>query len=280
MPTSIDALTSPTLKYLRQYWWNDEFTEFLTEMLRPRPGNRILDVGCGPGIGEVAIGQLHVSQIRLVGIDLKVDRVKEAKQETAAHNQRVGFAAADACRLPFRDRVFDSTFCVAVLQHVRDLELAVNEVSRVTREGGSIVAVEPDNSARYFYSSTPAGTRAFEMSARFFAGLAAAREDGGAPDVGPRLSALFPRSGIEPLDVRMFPVSEVRLGVQSEDLWRRRRERADQAIQQAPSDGLRNTGREYLSMLETYRHEALQAGSSFVEIQNTMLFATVGQKNE
>ena len=44
--STIDALTSPTLKHLRARWWNDDFTEFLAETLRPRPGNRILDVGC------------------------------------------------------------------------------------------------------------------------------------------------------------------------------------------------------------------------------------------
>lgn len=285
----IDALTSPTLKYLRQHWWNDEFTEFLAETLRPRAGSRILDIGCGPGTGEVRIGRLHVSQLRLVGIDVKLDRVNEAKQETAAHNQRVSFAVADACHLPFRDASFDSTFCVAVLQHIRPVEQAVAEAARVTREGGRIVVVEPDNRARYFYSSASAGMRAFELSGRFFAALSAARDDGGAPDVGPRLSSLFPRSGIEPLDVRMFPVSHVRIGVQPEDFWRARRERVQQAVRNARelADGrpasqkdVLKVGDQYLTVLEAYREEALQSGTSFVEIQNTMLFATVGQKVE
>ena len=30
-PASIDALTSGTLKYLRERWWNDDFTDFLAE---------------------------------------------------------------------------------------------------------------------------------------------------------------------------------------------------------------------------------------------------------
>ena len=41
---------------------------------------------------------------------------------------------------------------------------------------GRVVAVEPDNSARYWYSSTETGSRAFEVGARFFAGLADARD--------------------------------------------------------------------------------------------------------
>ena len=67
MHADIDALTSATLKHLRERWWNDEFTEFLAETLRPRAGNRILDVGCGEGTGEISIGRLHISQMRLVG---------------------------------------------------------------------------------------------------------------------------------------------------------------------------------------------------------------------
>ena len=47
MSRELDALTSSTLKHLREQWWTDTFTEFLVETLRPRAGKRILDVGCG-----------------------------------------------------------------------------------------------------------------------------------------------------------------------------------------------------------------------------------------
>jgi SAM-dependent methyltransferase len=277
---SIDALTSPTLKYLRERWWSDDFTGFLAETLRPRPGNRILDVGCGEGIAEVRIGRLHISQIQLFGVDLILERVMVAKRETAAHNQRVGFAAADACHLPFRGGAFDSTFCVAVLQHIGDVNAAVGEFARVTAAGGRVLAVEPDNRARYSYSAVPSGQRAFELSAQFFAALAAARGDKADPTVGPRLPALFAHHGIEPLDVRLFPVSQARLGAPSQDVWQRRRTAVEQALVDAPTDGVRRLGREFLDVLGEYASEAHNAGGAFVEIQNTMLFAIVGQKSE
>ena len=173
MIPSIDALTSPTLKHLREQWWNAAFTEFLTETLHPRPGNRILDVGCGPGTAEVSIGR-HLSQVRLVAVDLRFDEVATAARESAAHNLRARFAAGDACHLPFRDGVFDSTYCVAVLQHIADVDAAVAEFARVTRAEGRVVAIEPDNAAHYFHSSVPEGKRAFELSAAFFAAHAAA----------------------------------------------------------------------------------------------------------
>ncbi len=278
MAASIDALTSPALKYLRERWWNDDFTDFLAETLRPRPGNRILDVGCGEGTAEVRIGRLHVSQIRMVGVDVMIERVMVARHQTAGHNQRVAYATADACHLPFHDGVFDSTFCVAVLQHIADVETAVAEFARVTRAGGRVLAVEPDNRARYSYAATPAGVRAFETSARFFAALASARGEKTDAAIGPKLPGLFASHAIEPLNVRLFPVSQTRVGAPPADVWTRRREAIERLLQEAPNDAVRALGREYLDVLQTYAAEAASAGPGFVEIQNTMLFATVGQK--
>ena len=275
-PADIDAFTSSTLKHLRESWWDDDFTAFLVETLRPRSGNRILDVGCGEGLAEVTIGRLHISQIRLIGIDLVVSKVAAARRETASHNQRAAFAAADACRLPFKNASFDSLYCIAVLQHIADVDAAVAEFARVTARGGRVVAVEPDNGARYAFSSTPAGGDAFELSAKFFAAVATARGESAEHAIGPKLPGLFARHGIEPIDVRLFPVSQKRLGASSADQWAGRRRAVEQAVREAPA-AARGIGDEFLAALAAYEVEAAQAGASFVEIQNTMLFATVGQ---
>jgi hypothetical protein len=54
----------------------------------------------------------------------------------------------------------------------------------------------------------------------------------------------------------------------------------EHAIAETPGDSGRALGRDYLDVLEAYAAEAKKAGSAFIEIQNTMLFATVGQKTE
>lgn len=278
MSAPIDALTSHTLKHLREHWWNDEFTAFLARTLRPRAGNRILDVGCGEGLAEVSIGRLHISQIRLVGVDLVVDKVAIARRETAAHNQRAAFAAADALRLPFRASAFDSIYCVAVLQHVPDAGAALQEFARVIAPNGRVVAVEPDNSARYNYSSTPAGQFAFDMAAHFFASVARERGDAGDVAIGPKLPTLFARHAIEPIEVHLFPVSNVVLGVPDDTLWDERKRAVTRAMEGVAAPAVRTMGAELLDVLDRYRTEAREAGSAFVEIQNTMLFATVGQR--
>src|SRR5688572_26424570 len=157
MSRDLDALTSSTLKHLREHWWDDAFTAFLEETLKPRPGKRILDVGCGTGTAEISLARLRLSQMHLFGVDLVVERVKEAHAATHGINARVGYAAADAVKLPFAAGVFDSTYCVAVLQHIRNLAGAVAEIARVTRPGGRVLIVEPDNAARYWFSSVPSG---------------------------------------------------------------------------------------------------------------------------
>ena len=279
MIRDVDGLTSATLKHLRDRWWDDAFTDFVRDTLQPRPGRRILDVGCGHGTAEVKLSRGRLTQVDLVAVDLIVERVTEAHAAARAHNIDAHFAAADACRLPFADATFDSVFCVAVLQHIGDVRRAVGEMARVTRPGGRIVAVEPDNAARYFYRSVDDGRRAHEAARRFFSALAEAKGDSSEPAVGPQLPTLFSQTGIEPLSVRMFPVSMTMLGSPPAEIWAGRKADIEQAIASVSADAVRAYGQKYLEALDEYAAEAAAAGPGFVEIQNTMLFATVGQKS-
>jgi SAM-dependent methyltransferase len=280
MSRDVDAFTSATLKHLRERWWDESFTNFVKETVQPRAGKRILDVGCGTGTAEVNLSRLRLTQVQLVAVDLIVDRVREARTAARSHNTRAYFAAADAGALPFGDATFDSTFCVAVLQHLRDVRQAVRELARVTRPGGRIVAVEPDNEARYFYSSSDAGIRAYEAAGQFFTGLARARGDATDASVGPKLPLLFVQNGIHPLDVQLFPVSRAQLGAPADSLWDGRRAAVQAAVDRAPDESIRRLGSDYLKLLDRYAVDAKKTGAAFVEIQHTMLFAAVGQRPE
>ena len=280
MAAEIDALTSPTLRHLRERWWNDSFASFLEETLRPRPGKRILHVGCGTGTGEVSLSRLRLSQIQLYGVDLLVQRLRQAREATRGVNARASYAAADACRLPFKAGIFVSTYCVAVLQHIRDIGQALAEIARVTKPNGRILVVEPDNAAVYWFSSLPSGTDAFDLGRRFFDERAVAREEAAATAVGPQVPGLFAANGIEPLSVQLFPVSVAHVGVPPGDVWEARRKAVQEAVADTPNESLRRLGNDYLKAVERYARDAKAAGSTFVEIQNTLLIATAGQRAE
>jgi hypothetical protein len=89
---------------------------------------------------------------------------------------------------------------------------------------------------------------------------------------------LFARHGIDAASVRLFPVSKAQLGAPPASLWQERREAVQRAVNEAPTGEVRRLGMEYLGALTDYEREAAAAGASFVEIQNTMLFATVGNR--
>jgi SAM-dependent methyltransferase len=279
MQRHVDALTAPTLKHLREHWWDSDFSEFLRETLRPRPGTRILDVGCGDGTAELSLGRLQISQVSLYAVDIRVSRARQTMQAGLSHNIRLNVAAADVLALPFANDVFDSTFCVALLQHTTDPSRAVAELARVTKPGGRVVAVEPDNAARYWFSSMESGRRAYETASRFFSALAAERGDRTDPSVGPKLPGTFAANGLEPLWVSLFPVSVTRMGSPPPPVWQGRRE-ALARLRETCDETVLPLADEYLRSLDRYAEEAANAGPGFVEIQNTMLFAAVGQKPE
>jgi hypothetical protein len=150
----------------------------------------------------------------------------------------------------------------------------------VTKPGGRVVAVEPDNAARYWFSSIPAGQHAYEVGTRFFAGVAQARGDATDPSVGPKLPGLFAANGLEALWVSLFPVSVTRMGTPPPEVWQSRRDAAARFREATAHAGMGQLADEYMAALDAYQRDAAASGPGFVEIQNTMLFAAVGHKPE
>lgn len=278
MSRDLDALTASTLKYLREHWWDESFARFLAEVLEPRPGCRLLDVGCGPGTAERALGQQGLRDVTIVGVDVALDKLRAAGALSPCDHCSVQYAAGDAISLPFACGSFDSTFCVAVLQHANVLSEPIREFARVTRTGGRVLVVEPDNSARYWFSSCEGGMRAFEIGSRFYNAVALSRGDTTDPAVGPKLPQLFLQHGIRPRSVRVFPVSQTRIGALREPVWENRIDTARRATASARDEAIRRLGLDYCHALERYAEEAAVAGREFVEIQTTLLFATAGVK--
>jgi hypothetical protein len=83
---------------------------------------------------------------------------------------------------------------------------------------------------------------------------------------------------VDVTDVRLFPVSHSQLGAPAADVWSSRRAAVTRALGSVSSDVARRAGAAYTDALEVYEREAAAAGPAFVEIQNTMLFATIGQR--
>jgi SAM-dependent methyltransferase len=115
-----------------------------TELLRLKPGERVLEVGCGTGTFLPVLAEAVDETGRVVGLDHAPAFLEEAASRLVALGltDRVELIAGDALAMPFEDATFDVVHCERVLMHLDDPGAAVREMARVVRPGGRIVAAE------------------------------------------------------------------------------------------------------------------------------------------
>jgi SAM-dependent methyltransferase len=278
MPRDIDALTSFTLKHLRDRWWDAGFTAFLQESLLPQPGERVLDVGCGAGTAELILSALQPGGVHFVGVDLVHARLRDARRAMREQGVAAELATADAARLPFAPESFDGAFAVAVLQHVPKPRAVVEALRRVLKPGGRLVLAEPDNAARYWFSDPASGHEVFAHANEFYSLVEEAAGDDADPSIGPRVPRLLRAAGFEVVAVQLVPVSLTRAGAPVPRVWTERRTAITAAMDAARGTPAEEPGRALLAAFDRYAREADQAGPAFLEIQNTMLVVTIAQR--
>lgn len=114
--------------------------------LQLEPGDHVLDVGCGTGAMLPAFARAVGSAGKVQGIDHSSDFIREARQRIASAGlgDTVTANVADAGKLPFADASFDAAYCQRVLIHVESPATVLQEMRRVVRPGGWVVAAERD----------------------------------------------------------------------------------------------------------------------------------------
>lgn len=121
----------------------DRLTDLVADRLAPRPGQRLLDVGCGNGVPALRIAEAH--RVAVTGITVSAQQVAEASERAAAGSGprgRASFRFADAMRLPFDDASFDGAWAIESLLHMSDQTGALREIHRVVRPGGRLVITD------------------------------------------------------------------------------------------------------------------------------------------
>jgi SAM-dependent methyltransferase len=111
-------------------------------MLSLEGGERVLDVGCGPGNFTRTFARAGRGGL-VVGLDASRTMLARAVQETDADN--VAYVRGDACALPFGDVSFDAVCCFAALYLIEHPMRAVDELVRVLAPGGRVALLSSCN---------------------------------------------------------------------------------------------------------------------------------------
>jgi SAM-dependent methyltransferase len=132
-------LSSPLVYQILQsvFGGKHERQKFVDRYVRPKPGDRIVDVGCGPG--EL----LHfLSDVHYVGYDINPRYIAWAKRR---HGSRGQFISSQFTEMESRKHgPFDIAIVVAVLHHLDDLEASklFYLLRRCVRADGRIVTLD------------------------------------------------------------------------------------------------------------------------------------------
>ena len=117
--------------------------ELVRAALGARPGDRVLDVGCGPGFYVTELLEAVGREGSVVGVDVSADMLAVAAKRAEGHGN-VEFHEADATSLPVPDATFERALCVQVLEYVRDVPAALREMHRALRPGGRVLVWDVD----------------------------------------------------------------------------------------------------------------------------------------
>jgi SAM-dependent methyltransferase len=149
---------------LRSHRWRtaENSAAYLLPLLEP--GQRLLDVGCGPGTITADLAQ-RVGPAGVVAVD-NAPGVLDACRETLASRgiEGVTVELANVYELPYADGSFDVVHAHQVFQHLSDPVAGLRELRRVCRRGGVVAVRDADYPAMAWYPSDPALDRWMELA--------------------------------------------------------------------------------------------------------------------
>jgi ubiquinone/menaquinone biosynthesis C-methylase UbiE len=114
------------------------------DLLNLKPGDHVIDVGCGTGDDVRTMAQRVGMSGRVVGFDNSEVMITEAKKRSESLGLPVQFQAGSVFKLPYGDDTFHAARADRMFQHLSNPKAALQEMVRVTRPTGTVGVLDPD----------------------------------------------------------------------------------------------------------------------------------------
>ena len=169
-------------------------------LMQIRPGQSVLDVGCGPGTDTIPLARLVGLSGKVSGVDADAAMVAEASRRakaaglSACVQHRVGNAMA----VSFADGTFDACRSERLFQHIDSPAKVLAEMARVTKNGGWIVVADTD------WGTLSIDSAEVEIERRLIRVLAEQSLQNGY--AGRQLLRLFQQQQLRDISIEMIPV--------------------------------------------------------------------------
>ncbi len=109
----------------------------------PKPGERILDAGCGCGMDAFVSSILAGPEGHVSGVDLTAEMLVLPRTIAERSERRnLEFREASIEELPYKDSIFDLVISNGVLNLIPDKKAAFSEIARVLRPDGTLAAAD------------------------------------------------------------------------------------------------------------------------------------------
>lgn len=127
------------------------------EALNLQPGDRVVDVGAGPGLlgSEIAAAVGPSGHVTMIDNSDSMLRIARRRCRVADVEDRTALVRGDATALPLPDGACDSAVCTQVLEYIPGVDAALRELRRVLKPGGRLVIVDTDWGTLAWHSTDP-----------------------------------------------------------------------------------------------------------------------------
>ncbi|MGH2880120.1 MAG: methyltransferase domain-containing protein [Solirubrobacteraceae bacterium] len=122
-----------------------EQRQTILRALALRPGERVIDIGSGPGLLACEMAATVGTGGLVFGVDLSENMLALARARTPPPaSAPIEYLQAGAHTLPCEDASFDVAVCTQVYEYVDDVPAALQELGRVLRPGGRALVLDTD----------------------------------------------------------------------------------------------------------------------------------------